>query len=121
MRRLPSTFHLGDRLNSAHVQTPDVSRLRAFLASVGVTTAVFTYLALPILREWYGPAVDLVVYAGIALVAGGVTYALFRGVSESEGKAAGQKAVDEELAAVEKKASETEADEEIEEMIKEME
>lgn len=98
-----------------------MSRLRSVLAAAGVAVAVFTYLALPILREWYGPAVDLVVYAGIALVAGGVTYAVVRGVSREDDRTAGQRAYDEELAAVEKRADEAEADEEIEEIIKEME
>lgn len=98
-----------------------MSRLRSFLAAVGVAAAVFTYLALPILREWYGPAVDLVVYAGIALVAGGVTYAVVRGVSREDDRTAGQRAYDEEMAAVEEESEAAETDEEIEEIIKEME
>jgi membrane protein implicated in regulation of membrane protease activity len=98
-----------------------VSRLRSFLAAAGVAAAVFTYLSLPILREWYGPAVDLVVYAGIALVAGGVTYAVVRGVSREDDRTTGQRAYDEEMAAVEEESEAIETDEEIEEIIREME
>jgi len=41
-----------------------------------VVTAVFVYLGLPMLRSLYGPEAILAAYAGIALIAGGITYSL---------------------------------------------
>jgi len=51
-----------------------MGRLRATLAAIGVAVGVFAYLALPLLRELYGPWVDLPVFAAIALFAGLFTY-----------------------------------------------
>lgn len=50
--------------------------IRAATYGVGVAIAVFVYLGLPRLRELYGPEATLVAYAGIALIAGGITYSL---------------------------------------------
>lgn len=50
-------------------------RTRALGYSVVVAVAVFVALALPTLRSMFGPAVVLAVYAAVAVVAGGVTYA----------------------------------------------
>lgn len=58
-----------------------MSRLRTLGISAAVTLAVFVYLALPLLREMIGPVVNLPVYAGIALLAGGVTWAVVRDFS----------------------------------------
>ncbi len=58
-----------------------MSRLRAVGISAAVTLAVFVYLALPLLREMIGPVVNLPVYAGIALLAGAVTWAVVRDFS----------------------------------------
>jgi len=58
-----------------------MSRLRAVGVSAAVTLAVFVYLALPLLREMIGPVVNLPVYAGIALLAGGVTWSVVRNFS----------------------------------------
>jgi hypothetical protein len=56
---------------------PDTMRhIRAATYGVGVAIAVFVYLGLPRLRELYGPEATLVAYAGIALIAGGITYSL---------------------------------------------
>lgn len=57
-----------------------MGRFRAAAFGVGVTVAVFTYLALPLLRELYGPVVNLPVYAVVALTAGVCTYSLVRTV-----------------------------------------
>ena len=97
-----------------------MKRLRAVLLAVGVTLTVFTYLALPILREWYGPAVDLVVYAGLSLVAGGLTYTLVRGTQSEESWSVGQRAFEEEMKRVEEAAEGEETDEEIEEILEEI-
>lgn len=51
-----------------------MGRLRAFLYASGVTFGVFAYLALPLLRQMYGPMVDLPVFGVIALVTGLLTY-----------------------------------------------
>ncbi len=58
-----------------------VSRLRALGISAAVTLAVFVYLALPLLREMIGPVVNLPVYAGVAALAGAVTWAVMRDFS----------------------------------------
>lgn len=50
--------------------------IRAAAYGVGVAIAVFVYLGLPRLRELYGPEAILAAYAGIALIAGGITYSL---------------------------------------------
>lgn len=53
-----------------------MDRLRALGYSGAVSLAVFVYLALPTLRELYGPVVNLPVYALLALVAGAATWAV---------------------------------------------
>ncbi|MEF8886411.1 MAG: hypothetical protein V5A30_01300 [Haloarculaceae archaeon] len=53
-----------------------MDRLRALGYSGAVSLAVFVYLALPTLRELYGPVVNLPVYVLLALVAGGATWAV---------------------------------------------
>jgi hypothetical protein len=53
-----------------------MSRLRALGYSGAVSLAVFVYLGLPTLRELYGPVVNIPVYALVALVAGGATWAV---------------------------------------------
>lgn len=93
-----------------------MKRLRAALLSAGVSIAVFTYLALPILRQWYGPAVDVVAYAGLAVVAGGLTYTLVRAVQEGGAETAREDALDEEL----RRLDEARDEEEIEEMLEEI-
>lgn len=55
-----------------------VGRIRALGYGIGVSIAVFLYLGLPMLRRIYGPGVTLLAYAGIALIAGGVTYSMTR-------------------------------------------
>lgn len=57
-----------------------MSRARAAAYATGVAIAVFAYLALPLLRELYGPVVDLPVYAAVALTVGVCTYSLVRTV-----------------------------------------
>lgn len=64
-----------------------MGRFRAAAFGVGVAVAVFTYLALPLLRELYGPVVNLPVYAVVALTAGVCTYAIVRTI---QGFAAGE-------------------------------
>lgn len=51
-----------------------MKRHRALGYSLAVTVAVFVALAMPTLRAMFGPVAILVVYAGVALVAGGLTY-----------------------------------------------
>ena len=53
-----------------------MDRLRALSFSAFVALSVFMYLALPTLRELYGPAVELPVYALVALTAGRLTWVL---------------------------------------------
>lgn len=60
-----------------------MSRLRALGYSGAVSLAVFVYLGLPTLRELYGPVVNIPVYALIALVAGGATWAVLTDSEES--------------------------------------
>jgi hypothetical protein len=50
--------------------------LRAAAYGIGVAIAVFVFLGLPMLRSLYGPEAILAAYAGIALIAGGITYSL---------------------------------------------
>jgi hypothetical protein len=57
---------LGDRMG----------HIRAAAYGAGVAIAVFVYLGLPMLRRLYGPEATLAAYAGIALIAGGITYSL---------------------------------------------
>lgn len=57
-----------------------MGRLRALGYAVGVALVVFAYLALPLLRDLYGPMVDLPVYGGLALFAGFLTYVAVRRV-----------------------------------------
>jgi len=91
-------------------------RLRALGYSGAVAAAVFVYLALPTLRELYGPVVNIPVYTLVALVAGGATWAVLsergetpdhsrnrqarlrRGVEEEGDDGEGTEDVDEELA-----------------------
>jgi hypothetical protein len=68
-----------------------MSRLRALGYSGAVALAVFVYLALPTLRELYGPVVNLPVYALLALVAGGATWAV---LTDSKGTAERRPAVE---------------------------
>lgn len=63
-----------------------MGKLRAAAYAVGVAVAVFAYLALPLLRELYGPVVNLPVYAAVAVTAGVCTYSLVRTI---QGIAAG--------------------------------
>jgi hypothetical protein len=51
-------------------------RLRALGYSVLVSLVVFVYLALPMLRSMFGPAVNLVIYGAIALLAGRIAWLL---------------------------------------------
>jgi hypothetical protein len=51
-----------------------MGRLRSLGYGVAVAGLVFTYLALPMLRELYGPEVMLVVYGVLAVIAGGLAY-----------------------------------------------
>lgn len=60
-----------------------MGRLRALGYSVAVSLAVFVYLALPTLREVYGPVVNIPIYALVALVAGGATWAVLTDSQES--------------------------------------
>jgi len=60
-----------------------MDRLRALGYSGAVSLAVFVYLALPTLRELYGPVVNLPVYALLAVVAGAATWAV---LTDSKGK-----------------------------------
>lgn len=57
-----------------------MDRLRAVAYGSAVSVAAFTYLALPLLREVYGPEVLIPVYALMAVVAGFVTYSIVRTV-----------------------------------------
>lgn len=57
-----------------------MSRLRAAGYGGVVAVVVFVYLALPTLRQLFGPIVNLPVYAGVALAAGAGTYVLVRRV-----------------------------------------
>lgn len=84
-----------------------MGRLRALGYSGAVSLAVFVYLALPTLRELYGPVVNLPVYALIALVAGGATWAVLADSGEPRERrpsvevgedAESREEVDEELA-----------------------
>jgi hypothetical protein len=84
-----------------------MGRLRALGYSAAVSLAVFVYLALPTLRELYGPVVNLPVYALLALVAGAATWAVLtdsngtrtrRPAVEVDDDAEGSEDVDEELA-----------------------
>ncbi len=61
-----------------------MKRRRVFGYSATVTIVVFVGLALPVLRQIYGPVVALVAYAGVALVAGGLTWSLLSRTSDSE-------------------------------------
>jgi hypothetical protein len=60
-----------------------MGRLRTLGYSGAVSLAVFVYLALPTLRELYGPVVNVPIYALVALVAGGATWAVLTDSSES--------------------------------------
>jgi hypothetical protein len=53
-----------------------MGHIRAAAYGAGVALAVFVYLGLPMLRSLYGPEATLAAYAGIALIAGGITYSL---------------------------------------------
>lgn len=53
-----------------------MGHIRAAAYGAGVALAVFVYLGLPMLRSLYGPEAALAAYAGIALIAGGITYSL---------------------------------------------
>ncbi len=53
-----------------------MSRLRALAYAACVSVGVFVYLALPTLRDLFGPVANLVVYGFVALLAGVVTYGL---------------------------------------------
>ena len=53
-----------------------MGHIRAAMYGAGVALAVFVYLGLPMLRSLYGPEATLAAYAGIALIAGGITYSL---------------------------------------------
>lgn len=84
-----------------------MGRLRALGYSGAVSLAVFVYLALPTLRELYGPVVNVPIYALVALVAGGATWAVLTDSGESQerrpavkvgGDAEESEDVDEELA-----------------------
>lgn len=70
-----------------------MSRLRSLGVSAAVAVGVFIYLALPLLQEMFGPIVNIPVYAGIALLAGAVTWAVIGGLSEAaESEPAGVRA-----------------------------
>jgi len=60
-----------------------MGRLRALGYSGAVSLAVFVYLALPTLRELYGPVVNVPIYALVAIVAGGATWAVLTDSGES--------------------------------------
>jgi len=66
-----------------------MNRGRALEYSIGVSVLVFVVLALPVLRELYGPVAALGAYAGVALVAGGMTWSLLRSRGESATDTAG--------------------------------
>lgn len=70
-----------------------MARTRAAAYAVGVAVAVFAYLALPLLRELYGPVVNLPVYAAVALTAGICTYSLVRTIQGIARDDAGDPAV----------------------------
>ena len=74
-----------------------MGRLRALGYSGAVSLAVFVYLALPTLRELYGPVVNVPIYALVAIVAGGATWAVLTDSGESrERRPAGDVGNDEE-------------------------
>jgi uncharacterized membrane protein (DUF485 family) len=60
-----------------------MGRLRTFGVSLAVATAVFVYLALPLLQRMFGEWVNIPVYAGIALLAGAITWAVVSGLSSA--------------------------------------
>lgn len=51
-----------------------MTRLRALGYAALVTVVVFYYLAVPTLRDLFGPEVVLPAYAAVAVLAGAVTY-----------------------------------------------
>lgn len=59
-----------------------MDRLRAVGYGTAAAVAVFTYLSLPLLRELYGPMVDLPVYGGVALLVGVLTYGIVRRIQQ---------------------------------------
>jgi len=69
-----------DTLKSWDANDEVMGRLRALGYAIGVALVAFVYLALPLLRDLYGPMVDLPVYGGLALFAGFLTYVAVRRV-----------------------------------------
>jgi len=91
-----------------------MSRLRrlGYSAAVGIT--VFALLSIPVLGQLYGPVVYLPVYALVAFVAGGVTWALLRRISTADERV--QEAIEIEQGRSRDNAEEVDVDAEIDQL-----